>query len=90
MRIKCVAPREFPKRFYDLQTLAAGVGSGRAVCLVVAGLAAGMAIVEAVTAEPYVELRLTETAVFLAVAAFLVSLAVQAAKPDFGWHRAHA
>jgi hypothetical protein len=49
-----------------------------------------MAIVEAVTAKPYIELRLTETAVFLAVAAVLVSLAFQAAEADFGWRRAHA
>ena len=87
---RTLALREFPQRFYDLQTLTKGVGCGTAVCLVVAGLAAGMAIVEAVTAEPYVELRLTETAVFLAVAAVLVSLAFQAAEADFGWRRAHA
>jgi hypothetical protein len=85
-----LALREFPQRFYDLQTLAKGVGCGTAVCLVVAGLAAGLAIIEAVSTKPDVKLRLAEAAIFLAVAAVLVSLAVQTAEADFGWRRAHA
>jgi hypothetical protein len=81
--------RDFQQPFFDLQALADGVWGGRAVGLVVAGLAAGLAVVQAIAAQPYVELRLAHAAIFFAVAAIFVTLAVQAAEPDFGWHGTH-
>jgi hypothetical protein len=53
-----LALRKFPNHFYNLQTLAKGARSRRAVCLVVAGFAAGLAIVKAVSTKPDVKLRL--------------------------------
>jgi uncharacterized protein involved in exopolysaccharide biosynthesis len=76
--------------FYDVQTLAGAVGSGRAVCLVVACLAAGLAIVQAISTKPDVKLRLAHAAILFAMTAILVALAVQATEPDFAWRRAHA
>jgi hypothetical protein len=58
--------------------------------LVIAGFAAGGAVVQPIVAEANVELALTENAVLLAVAAVFGLLALAAAGLGFGSHAEHS